>query len=807
MKVNRRGFIKFAVGAVAGIHLTPLPWKTIDDVAIWTQNWPWVPRVTRYPELTYGTTVCSLCNGGCGLKVRLVDESKAIKAEGLPAAPVNQGRVCPMGAAGPQYQYGLGRFEAPLKRLGARGSGGYVKISWEEAFQEVGAKLRELRAQGKAKSVVMISGRRHDLSRTLAERFMAAYGSPNLVNMPGLEAARSVSEKAQFGWDNGLGYDLENAKYVLSFGCGLIEGWGAPVRSIQAFSGWRSPSMATKLVQVDSQATLTASKADTWLAAAPGTEAALALGLAHVIIKHNLYDSGFVNANTFGFDEFKALVESEYSPEQVSAITGLSAKVITRTAHEFAGGKPAVAIAGRGTGAIPTPVSELMAVMALNALVGNINQKGGVIVRKDLPLTAWPALAADAEAQQGLAAPRLDLAGSDKYPLSGSLLTELIASIDQGRYYPVEVLILDQADPSFFGADPAAFRRILSKIPLVVTLSSQADDTSIMADLVLPQTSNFEGPVEIINPPTLPYPLFGAGQAVFKSRFDTLSAGDIYLKLAEAVGDGVKGAMPFESHEDMVSQTVAGLFQSGRGKVVDPDGEAPGAEFGAEVEVSQFDSDKAFLGALQKGLFWYDPVYEFGDLSGAFKTPSGKFEFVSQTLRDALYDFVSGQGEQAALAELGFSQNSSRLFMPHFEPSQVAPDEKYPLLMVPEEQFKLVTDAKGNAPYLTKLLEETTLKNNNLVVHIHPETAEALHIGEGEKVWLVTRKGKMAVLVHLFDGARPEVIYAPIGLGHIGYGYYLRGKGANPMEYVEAKTDPLSGQALWWGTPAKLTKV
>ena len=806
MKVNRRGFIKFAVGAVAGIHLTPLPWKIIDDVAIWTQNWPWVPRVTRYPDLAYAATVCSLCNGGCGINVRLVNDQKTIKAEGLPAAPVNQGKVCPMGAAGPQYQYGLGRFETPLKRLGARGSGSYVKISWEEAFQEVGSKLMELREQGKANSVVLISGRRNDLSRALSERFMAAYGSPNLVHMPSLEATRSVSEKAQFGWDNGLGYDLENAKYVLSFGCGLIEGWGSPVRSIQAYSGWRGKG-GTQLVQVDSRATLTASKADNWLAVAPGTEAALALGLAQVIIKENLYDRDFVYANTFGFDEFKALLESEYTPDKVEAITGLSAKVITRMAREFAGSKAPLAIAGRGSGAMPTPVSELMAVMALNALVGNINQPGGVIVRKDLPLTEWPALEPDAAAQQGLASPRLDLAGSDKYPLSGSLLTELIESIDQGRYYPVEMLILDQADPSFFGADPAAFRRVLSKIPLVVTLSSQADDTSIMADIVLPQTSNFEGPVEAINPPTLPYPLFGAGQAVFESRFDTLPAGDIYLKLADAVGDGLADGLPFESHEDMVAQTAAGLFQSGRGKVADSEGEAPGAEFGTEVDVSEFDSEDDFLEALKKGLFWYDPAFEFGDVAGAFKTPSGKFEFVSQTLQNALYDFVSGQGEQAALAELGFSQKSSRLFMPHFEPSLVEPDEKYPLLMVPEEQFKLVTDAKGNAPYLTKLLEETTLKNNNLVVNIHPETAKALHIGEGDRVWLSTRKGKMAVLVHLFDGARPDVIYAPIGLGHIGYGYYLRGKGANPMEYVEAKTDPLSGQALWWGTPAKLTKV
>ncbi len=810
MKLDRRGFIKLIVGGAAGFHLTPLPWKLIDDSAIWTQNWPWVPKVARYPDISYNPTVCTLCEGGCGVKVRLVNGKKTIKVEGLTTAPVNQGKVCPVGAAGPQYQYGLARFAGPLKRIGSRGSGAYAKISWDEALKTVGDRLTELRNDGQAHTVVMISGRGNDLTKSLAKRFMDAYGSPNLVDMPSLRESRAFAEKAQFGRECDLGYDLENAKYILSFGCGLIEGWGSPIRSIRTYSGWRGEGSA-KLVQVDTYASLTASKADEWAPVAPGTEGALALGLANFLIENELYNKEFVDQYTFGFEDFKRMVLNEYTPAKVSAITGLKVDVIERLAKEFGEAERPVAIAGKGKGAMPTPVYDLMAVQALNALVGNINQPGGVIVKKELPLAPWPEPELDPAAEEGLAAPRLDLAGTEKYPLTSSLLNELVESINTGRFYPVNVLILDRANPDYFGADPAAFRKALSKIPLVVTLSNAADDTSIQADMVLPESANFEGPAISMNPPTLPYPLFGAGGPVLSdSRFDTKPAGDILINLAQAVGDAVGEAILFESLPDAVAMSAAGLFESGRGKVavIEEEGEIPGEEFGEEIEALEFGDDIEFLDALVAGLFWYDPSFEFGEMAGAFQTPSAKFEFVSQTIQSALYDYIADKGEEAALADMGFSGSLDQVFMPHFEPYvSVEASSKYPLVLAPVEQFKLVTSSIGNAPYLTKLVEDNTLTGDDLVVQINPLTAEGLHLAEGDKAWLKTKKGRLAVRVHLFEGARPDVVYAPLGLGHSGFGYYLRGKGVNPMEIVEAKVDPLSGQAVWWGTRANLTKV
>jgi hypothetical protein len=95
MEINRRHFIALLVGGAAGIQATPLPWKLTDDIAIWTQNWPWVP-VPPMGEFTHAKTVCTLCPGGCGIEVRKVDH-RAVKIEGRTDYPVNPGGICPLG--------------------------------------------------------------------------------------------------------------------------------------------------------------------------------------------------------------------------------------------------------------------------------------------------------------------------------------------------------------------------------------------------------------------------------------------------------------------------------------------------------------------------------------------------------------------------------------------------------------------------------------------------------------------------------------------------------------------------------------
>jgi anaerobic selenocysteine-containing dehydrogenase len=307
MKLDRRAFIEIVVGASlgagGGILLSPVNWKIMDDVAIWTQNWPWTP-VPEIGEATHENTICNLCPGGCGVTVRKVG-NRVVKIEGREAYPVNDGGICPLGAAGLQLLYGPWRVPSAVRPAGKPGSGAWERISWDRAIGQVTEKLSALRKNGKSHTVACVVSSDRGTVPQLFARFMKAYGSPNFIRTASAEDTNELAVKVAQGKDGSIGYDLENADFILSFGCGLIEGWGSPVRVIQAHSAWRSGKKTTRVVQIEPRLSNTAAKADKWYPINPGTEATLALGLAHVIIRESLYDKSSVNTQTSGFGKWR----------------------------------------------------------------------------------------------------------------------------------------------------------------------------------------------------------------------------------------------------------------------------------------------------------------------------------------------------------------------------------------------------------------------------------------------------------------------------------------------------------------------
>jgi anaerobic selenocysteine-containing dehydrogenase len=424
MKLDRRTFVEilvgFSAGAGTGFLLTPVNWKLMDDMTIWSQElWPRYQlgglkgELPQRGEASHADTACGLCPGGCGITVRKVG-NRATKIEGREGYPVNNGGICPLGAAGLQLLYGPWRVPGPLKRSGKRGSGGFGRISWEEAINEVVHRLSDLRADGDAHTVAAILGSDRGTVSQLFSRFMKAYGSPNFIRAASAEDTYELALNLMQGATDSVGYDLERANFILSFGSGLIEGWGSPVRVIQAHSTWRSGSGRdrAKLIQIEPRLSNTAAKADEWYPIRPGTEGALALGLAHVIINESLYNAEFVQNCTFGFEDwsdvtgktyggFKRSVLSDYAPEAVSSITGISSRKIVSLARAFAGAKHPLAVWGRGKGTTSGSLYECMAVHDLNALVGNINQPGGVWTRPHVATQTWPEVDQDGPAVAG----------------------------------------------------------------------------------------------------------------------------------------------------------------------------------------------------------------------------------------------------------------------------------------------------------------------------------------------------------------------------------------------------------------------
>ncbi|MDD3993202.1 MAG: molybdopterin-dependent oxidoreductase, partial [Desulfobacteraceae bacterium] len=340
MKLDRRSFLSFVIGGAAGTAVTPLPWKLMDDVSIWSQMWPWTP-VPPDGAYSYAQSTCTLCPGGCGIAVRKVDE-RVVKIEGLAGHPVNDGGICPLGLSGPQMLYSPTRISGPLKRMGQRGEGKWAKITWDEAVGELADKLGELRESGHPEQLAVFNGAGRGTFSALLGRFMSVYGSPNLVRPAGIEDAYEMAVYRMHGQQAMVGFDLENANFVISFGSGVIEGWGAPVRMIRAKSLWKDRKVP--LVQVEPRLSNTAAKADRWLPIRPGTEAALALGLAHVIISEKLYDRNFVDYYANGFEPWRQMVLDGFAPDKVAEITGVSNDYIIVLARDFAKAGAGVAI-------------------------------------------------------------------------------------------------------------------------------------------------------------------------------------------------------------------------------------------------------------------------------------------------------------------------------------------------------------------------------------------------------------------------------------------------------------------------------
>ena len=790
MKLDRRAFVKLIAGGVGGTLLSPLPWKMADDTAIWSQNWFWRPSPARGGATTVNT-VCQLCTGACGVRVRLIEEKRAVIIDGNPTHPINQGGICPLGAAGLQYLYGPSRIETPLRQTGQRGNLETLKpISWDEALEILAAKLRDMRQ--KARGLVCVSGKREGTVPELFARFLHAYGSPNYLTMPAVEDAESLGMFVSQGNSGPLAYDLENAKMVISFGSSYIEGWGAPNRMMMAFDGWRSKNNGgtTRVVQVETRGSLSASKADEWVAVAPGAEPALALGIAQVIVSEGWYNKGFVNQHTSGFQEFRKLLKRSYTPDKVAAITEVAKDKIIALAREFARTKPAVALSGRGQGRMPGSMYDFLAVQSLNALVGSLNQPGGVTTKPKPPLAQWPKVVLDATSLRDTKQPRLDGSKGSQFPLPGQLFNNFVKNVSEGNLYPAEMIWVYEANPVHDLADTKPVLQALEKIETVVSFSPFMDETTQMADLVLPGPTYLERLEDVQTPPGVQYAVFGLSQPVLSPRFETRHPGDVLIQLAKSLGGSVAASFPWQDYESALKERVKGIAKASRGRVADEPGIEPWTGTRGQALAPNFESFDDLWEKLSAYTCWYDTSEAMPSWETGFKTPSGKFEFYSQKM-----------------GQVGI-RGSDLTYLPHFELFEPAGDPKeYPLLLMFYEKINILNGPRANSPFLTKLLFNFELKGNDSFVEINPKTAADMGLKEGDRVSLQTERGALNVRVHLTGAARPNVVFIPTGLGHTSFDSFIKGKGVNANEILVAQQDPVTGLDTWWGTRVKILKI
>ena len=262
-----------------------------------------VPEQEMVPGIaTWKPSVCTLCSAGCGLLVRvmqgeaevvrrgqqgLIKMGLAKKLEGNPQHPVNRGKLCARGQAGLQVLYHPDRITHPIKRTGARGSGEFQQITWDDALKEVAAHLITLQRSNSANSLAFLARPLHGQRQELIARFLKAYGAPPAVwYQPFDEAVLRQANLLSFGHPALPTFDLARADYVISFGADFLGTWNSPVAQSAGYGEMRQgrPGRRAKFVQVESRMSQTGANADEWIPCRPGTEGALALGIAHVIL-------------------------------------------------------------------------------------------------------------------------------------------------------------------------------------------------------------------------------------------------------------------------------------------------------------------------------------------------------------------------------------------------------------------------------------------------------------------------------------------------------------------------------------------
>ncbi len=800
--ISRRGFLTLLGAGGAGVAAGGISGCSETGIANFLQMAEPERNASKGPEKVV-TSVCGQCEGGCSIHVRTVGD-RAVSLTGNPLYPLNGKGLCPRGLASLQGLYNPDRIQSPLKRVGERGEGKWKPIGWNEAIHTVAQRLAEIRERGEPQGLVFLSGEIRGVMDDFISRFCASYGTPNDIRK--LPPGRVGQELARYytqGTYGPIAYDFDKTDYILSFGTPLFDQYVSPVRMLRMYGHLRQEREGpkAKIIQVEPRLSTTAMRADEWVPINPGTDAALALGIAYVLIREGLYDKGFVDTHTFGFDDwndnegrqhsgFKTLVLKDFNLDRVSQLTGIPVTRILQIAHEFAGRKPAIAL---GELNYTNAAYSLAAVHALNALVGSIDVPGGVVFPLEVPLKSLAAVEQDEVARRGLAQPRLDGAQTANFPLAHNVVPSLVQAMASGKPYAASALLLYYSNPAFSLPQPRQVVEALRKVPFIASFSPYIDESTAYADIVLPDHHFLERWQDVPAPAVAPYRVLGLRQPVVAPQYDTMHSGDALIKIAQAMGGAPAKAFPWADFPAAMRESVSGVYESRRGSIVE---EFTGDKSWTAVLEERgwwsptYKSFDDFWAQLKDKGGWWDPIYYFGDRQRIFSNPSGKFEFYSLTLRQKL-----GGPEDVAC-------------LPHFEPPKFnGADKDYPFILNVVRLMPQAGSRDANLPFLQEIIGPHVSMRWESWVEMNPLTARSLGVGDGDLVWVESSVGKIKAPVRFYAGAMPSVVNMPANMGHTAYGRWAREIGVNPMDVVVGEVDRQTGENAIDATRVRISKA
>jgi anaerobic selenocysteine-containing dehydrogenase len=431
-------------------------------------------------------TFCSLCEHNCGMEVTVKD-GRIEEIRGLEAHVFSRGNLCVKGKAAKEFFSSPDRLTYPLRRKG----NDWERISWDEALDLIASRLRKLKQDYGAQSLIIYLGHTYvkmAIAAYLAKKFSLLYGTPNVCSaVSECFAPTLLSNLFTFG---GFALpDFEKSRLVVIWGANPVASGapilGNPVRVAQVFQELKKKG--TKFMVIDPRKTTLANQADEFIQIHPGTDGALALGMIRVIIDEGLYDKEFVANHTSGFDALKEFIQG-YHLEKVEEITRVPREHIVKAARFYATTKPACIHHGSGLEHHTNGVQSIRALHILHAITGNIDVKGGNCFIH-VSLFAQPNIIPPFKPDE--------IIGMKEHPVFVSFFKQaqamvLMDALLEQKPNSLKGMLVTGGNPLLTWANSGKARKAFEKLEFLVVLDLFMTETAKKADFVLPAASFLE---------------------------------------------------------------------------------------------------------------------------------------------------------------------------------------------------------------------------------------------------------------------------------------------------------------------------
>ena len=704
---------------------------------------------------TYAST-CWECSTRCGSLVSLKD-GRITNIGPNTEHPGSKGAFCVKGIrALPELTYSDNRIRTPMRRNGARGSGEWDEVSWDQALNEIADRLLAVRDTHGPLSLVGAVSSAFFSRGAMVALLMRSLGSPNwMMNQDLCGGCRALSDKV-----TGLGIvggeDIGNTR------CALIVGRNPSAADpVQWMTLKRARNNGAKIVIIDTAETPATKIADIWLRPRPGTDVTLALAMINVIITENLYDRSFVESWTSGFTELASRA-TDFPPARAQEISGVPAIDIVKAARVYADG-PSCFVSGHGIDAFSNGFQTFRAFHCLVAITGNVDRKGGNIrvkkprgFRNYIDILHDPAFSLPSEvANKTLGAVKFPLwAGQNGWQTSAHNPTVLDAILTS-KPYPVRAMYLSGVNIAVTYPDTKKVISALQSLDFLVAATHNMTPTSEYADFILPKTTGLEEEevsldpsaqiVSYTNPVKKP-----EGQA--RSDFDFTT--DL-ARLLETKGIETRKFFPWKTKTEFNEFLL-----------------------GDEIDWVSFK---------RKG--WAPFKFELGnfDLHG-FPTPSGKIELRSETLERIDVDPL-----------------------PAYAPTRMENVDKetreaYPMI--------LITGAREKTYHHSRYRDQAWARKVSPfpLLQVHPHDGSMLGLSDGDWISIETPDGNGACKLKVKISKETDV-----GTVRTGMGWWLPEApgpthgaldvNVNVALSYDGPWDPVTGSADTRGLPCRITPV